>query len=105
MVALALAITSVTVAANVPSDNEKNPTTEQQIGSLLANPNLDISADESAYVTFMVNKKHEIVVLSVETSSEQVETFVKKRLNYQKISEELISGRTYAVPVSIHYEL
>ncbi len=104
MVAIALAITSVTVAENVPSDNEKGPTSEQ-IRSLLANPNLDISADESAYVTFTVNKQHEIVVLSVETSNKQIETFVKNRLNYKEINSELIVGRTYEVPVSIHYEL
>ena len=103
LVALALVMTNVTSAAVVTED-EKNGPTEEQSRVLLENPNLEISSDVNAYVTFMLNENHEIVVLTVDTENAVVEKFVKNRLNYHKIESVLKVGQEYQVPITIHYE-
>ena len=58
----------------------------------------EIKAD----VRFTINKEGEIVVLSVDTENLTLESFVKGRLNYQKV--ELVSiqeGKIYTVPVRV----
>ena len=103
MVAIALFMTSLTSAAVVTEDAKLNPT-EEQIRELLANPTFEISADETAYVTFTLNQAHEIVVLNVDTDNVVVERFVKNRLNYHKIESVLKAGQEYKVPITIHFE-
>lgn len=104
LVALALVMTSVTSAAVVTEDFKLNPT-EKQIRALLENPNLEISSDEKAFVTFMLNEDHEIVVLTVDTENAIVEKFVKQRLNYHKIESVLKVGHEYKVPITIQFEI
>ena len=103
MVALALIMTSITSAAVVTEELKPNPT-EEQIRELLENPNFEISADEKAFVTFMLNQNHEIVVLSVDTENTVVEKFIKSRLNYNKIDTLLKVGQEYKVPITIRFE-
>ncbi|MFT5103127.1 MAG: hypothetical protein ACI86C_000778 [Candidatus Latescibacterota bacterium] len=103
MVALALVMTSVTSAAVVTED-VKNNSTEEQIRVLLESPNLEISSDQNAFVTFMLNEDHEIIVLTVATENKMVEKFVKTRLNYHKIESLLVVGQEYKVPITIQYE-
>lgn len=74
-----------------------------QIGELLTeNSFIHEGNDLLAQVRFTLNKEREIVVLSVATEDEQLEAFVKSRLNYQKVSltgyEE---GEIFAVQVRI----
>ena len=60
------------------------------------------SGDLTAEVSFIINEKGELVVLSVETKDEILEGFVKSRLNYQKVgSSAVVPGRVYEVPVRI----
>jgi NMD protein affecting ribosome stability and mRNA decay len=103
MVAFALVMTSVTSAAVVTEDVKNNPT-EEQIRALLENPTFEILSDEKAFVTFMLNEDHEIVVLTVDTDNSAMEKFVKSRLNYHKIESVLKVGQEYKVPITIHYE-
>ncbi|MDH3796007.1 MAG: hypothetical protein OER83_03950, partial [Flavobacteriaceae bacterium] len=58
--------------------------------------------DITAVVKFTLNAEQEIVVLSVQTDDDSLETFLKYRLNYQKVElENFKEGRTYTVPVRI----
>lgn len=58
--------------------------------------------DITAKVKFMINEHGEIVVLSVATDNARLESFVKGRLNYQKIeSDDFKVGRLYTLPVRI----
>jgi len=52
-------------------------------------------------VSFMLNDENEIVVISVETEDDNVERFVKSRLNYQEVASTLEQGKAYKVPVRI----
>lgn len=82
-----------------------NPTKKlsTQIGELLENNYLtfdDVSL--TAQVRFTLNNEGQIVILSVDTDNERLESFVKGRLNYKKVevtgAEE---GKMFTVPIRI----
>lgn len=100
VVALALLVGTVTFANEKVTILETDPTS-QELGELLENPAFLVLEDTDAYVTFMINDEDEIVVLSVKTENEQIEKFVKSRLNYQKLENSLEHGKEYKVPVKI----
>ena len=75
-----------------------------QIGELLEDNYLVTSDDVSltAQVRFTLNNEGEIVVLSVDTANERLESFVKGRLNYQKVEITGASeGQMFTVPIRI----
>ena len=58
--------------------------------------------NSTAQVRFTLNDEGQIVVLSVETESVDLERFVKSRLNYKKIEiSNVKEGKLYTVPVRI----
>ncbi|WP_394970680.1 hypothetical protein [uncultured Croceitalea sp.] len=71
-----------------------------QIHKMLEDNNFDVSDDLTADVRFTVNSEGEIVVLSVVTSNQVLEGFVKGRLNYKKV-DNAQEGKIYTVPVRI----
>lgn len=83
----------------------KGPTVglSHQISEMLSNNSFfDISKDLVAQVRFTLNDEGEIVVLSVETDSDTLESFVKSRLNYKKVKiSDAKEGKLYTVPVRI----
>jgi len=100
MVASVLLVGTVLSAATEPVKTINNPSSDE-IGTLLENPEFIVKNEVSAYVTFMLNSEREIVVLSVKTENEEVEKFVKRRLNYQKVGATLEQGKEYKVPIRI----
>ena len=81
-----------------------NPTKKlsYQIQEMLDENNFDVEDDLTADVRFTVNKEGEIVVLSIDTESEELKGFVKGRLNYKKVElNQVKEGKIYTVPVRI----
>ena len=78
------------------------PKVTAEIGDLLEDNNIVLEDDQdiSFSVRFTLNDSGEIVVLSVNTTDDSIESFVKARLNYQQVSSQgLEIGKTYEVPV------
>jgi hypothetical protein len=73
--------------------------TSSEIAKLLKDPGFAVEVETTAYVTFVVNKENEIVVLSVESKNETMEKFIKQRLNYKKLESSSTQGKEYIVPV------
>lgn len=98
--AAALFLTTNAFAAD-PIENPSK-TLSNQIQSMLVNNNFNIVDDLTADVRFTVNQEGEIVVLSINTESVELEGFVKGRLNYQKVDfSQIEEGKIYTVPVRI----
>ncbi|MCW5515977.1 hypothetical protein [Muriicola sp. Z0-33] len=98
----AMLLSAGTLLAN--ADKPKNPSNDlsAQIGELLENNSFIVDNDLTAEVKFTVNGDREIVVLSVDTDNANLESFVKSRLNYEKVElQEYREGKTYTVPVRI----
>ena len=87
-----------TAAVDLKKDKK---TVSQEIGSLLQNADIELEVDVKAYVTFMINDEAEIVVLTIDTEDEMIERFIKSRLNYHKLENELTPGQEYQVPIRI----
>ena len=88
LLAIAIAICS-TVAVNANNlEKATKPDPKMmsvEISSLLKHHELNLQEDVKANVLLAINKDNEIVVLSVETESDVVKRFIKKKLNYKKI--------------------
>jgi len=100
LVALVLfAGTLTSYAAEDPVVTAKETTKE--IAKLLENPGFVVEDSINAYVTFIVNKNNEIVVLSVDCEMRSVCKFIKSRLNYNELGTDLEKGKEYKVPIRI----
>jgi len=55
-----------------------------------------------AEVTFLLNKKGKIVIVSVETSQDHVISYIKRKLNYQKVNVATTKRlKIYRLPLKI----
>ena len=104
---LALLLTT-TVAAN-----NGNPTTEaeeavsqlrERVLTLLGTPDFrnvdDRLTSVETIVTFMVNRRGEIVVMTVDADDNYFEGFIKSRLNYRTVpSKHLAANKPYRMKI------
>lgn len=101
LLVLAITFTSVLSANTNPTHAEPDVLTKE-IATLLKNPKFRVAEDLVANVTFILNEDQEIVVLNVDTKSEVLESFIKSRLNYNKLDGNINSvNKTFEVPVRI----
>ncbi|MGG6229518.1 hypothetical protein [Tenacibaculum sp. SDUM215027] len=92
------------MSTSVFSTNE-NPTKEHirtKIVELLGNPNFVLDKEVKTTVEFLINKNGEIVILNVNCETEQICHYVKSRLNYKFINNELkLKNHIYKMPLTI----
>ena len=104
LAAMLVCVTSLTAASKPSVDITINDQASKEIAELLKSPSFEITKNESASISLIVNDNNELVVLSVKTENQQVEKFVKSRLNYHKLETNLEKGREYKVPLTITSE-
>ncbi|MET2985063.1 hypothetical protein [Aureibaculum conchae] len=104
----ALLVGSISFASNVEPDTKSE--IRSQIISLLNKNKTKISIDSDeleANVSFMLNEKSELVIISVrskndETNNAIIDGYIKKRLNYKKVKvNKLRVGKVYEMPFKI----
>ncbi len=101
LLVVAFTISSIANAANKSSDF-KDENLSNEIKELLKSPSFKIDDELLASVTFTLNNKKEIVVLSVDSGNEMIENYIKSRLNYKKVGAKINSNiKTYTMPVRI----
>ena len=91
LIAVALVFTSFAYATNSkPADKRVKSVVSQEIQNI------------KVTVRLTVNKKNEIVVLSLNSNANtyEVEGFIKSRLNYKKLSKK-IDAKIYTLPVKM----
>ncbi|EKF56308.1 hypothetical protein I215_02258 [Galbibacter marinus] len=102
LIVLLAILSSSLLMANV----DPNPSTKEiskQLSSILGTPNFKLNENVLvANVRFKVNAESEIVVLTVKSENELVESYIKGRMNYKKVDVPgLIAGKEYTVDVRI----
>ena len=102
--ALALLVGTAVYATNPVVKKIKKNEATTEIAQMLEKPNFKLKEDTKAEVTLRINKEGELVVLDVETDNDLVESFIKSRLNYQKLENTLEQGKDYMLPVVITAE-
>ena len=107
--AIALCFATLTASAaettTTPSNKEANKAFRSKIVSLIgseAPSYLTQGKDVTAKLALMLNNKNQVIVVSVDSKSGNVEEYVKSKLNYQKIDVKgLKKGEIYRVPLTI----
>ena len=101
IVFLVAVLTSVSTFSNNNDDvKEIDLKLRKKIIELLGNYKGNLDSNIKTTVDFIINKKGEIIVVSVDSKKPNVTSFIKNRLNYQIASiEKLEILKTYRVPV------
>ncbi|MCZ6594659.1 MAG: hypothetical protein O6943_07080 [Bacteroidetes bacterium] len=102
--ALVLLVGTTLFAANPIADKVNKEEASLEIAQLLKGPLFELDVDTHASVLLIINSENELVVLSVDTENEQVERYIKNRLNYKKLKNSLEIGKEYRLPVIITSE-
>ena len=85
---------------------EENKTLRTEISSFLGK-DIPIKLEKATTVkiSFIVNNKNELVVLSVQSKILKLEYFLKRTLNYQKITAKGVKkGKIYRMPIKINID-
>lgn len=105
LLAVAFTFSSVLTASTEPTIADPNTTISSEVEKLLKNPSFSVDHDITAEVKLVINDDNELVVLSVDSETTQLESYIKSRLNYNKLSVKLNTGqKTFLVPVRITKE-
>ena len=103
VVVAAMLLATGNVLANDTKSENPTKSLSSQISAMLSENNFSgEQADLTAQVRFTLNTDGEIVVLSVSTDFEKMESFVKNKLNYQKVNLNAVKeGKIYTIPVRV----
>ncbi len=105
-----IAIIAITLATTFSANaTEKKPSKitkelRTELVSMLGNTiNIELKKSTSGEISFMVNNKNEVVVISVESKVNEFNSMVKRKLNYKKITVKGVKkGEIYKIPVKIN---
>ncbi|MRI01985.1 hypothetical protein GH721_15685 [Kriegella sp. EG-1] len=102
MVAAMLLFTG-SIFANEVNSNEPTKSLSEQISEILKDNELsEYIVNQSAQVRFTLNNEGEIVVMSVDTKNDKLESFVKAKLNYKKVAlKEVKEGKLYTIAIRV----
>ncbi|WP_435260797.1 hypothetical protein [Tenacibaculum sp. nBUS_03] len=85
--------------------NNENPVKEEirtKIVKLLGKIDFTIEKDVNTNIDFLVNKKGEIVILDIECASPEICAYIKSKLNYKKVKNNIEETlRMYRMPLKI----
>ena len=102
-----IAITLFTINATAANFHPIKPADELRIEivDMIGSDYIDemmIADQYEANVLFTVNSKKELIVLSVDTDNEQLESYLKWKLNYKKVDyRPSKNGEIYLLPVKM----
>lgn len=101
-----IAISLATTFSATATEKEPTKVTEKlrtEIISMLGSTvQLELKNTTSAEISFMVNNKNELVVVSVDSNVSEFQSIVKTKLNYKKLAfKGAKKGEIYKVPVKI----
>ena len=103
ILAISIATTfSTTATEKKPSKITKELRTE--IVSILGTKlSVELKTDSTAEISFMINSKDEIVILTVDSEVSELNSIIKNKLNYKKVKVKGIKkGEVYIIPLRIN---
>lgn len=105
IIAIAIFTLTLSFSANATEKDPSKIASElrSEIITILGNKiPLLLNSDANAEVSFLINNKNELVVVSVDSKSNEFNSFVKNKLNYKKIVVKGVQkGEIYKMPVKI----
>jgi len=101
---LALALFTINVSAANLEPIKPTDELRIEIVDLIGSSFMDemIESEYSASVIFTVNSKRELIVLSVDSDDAEMESYLKRQLNYKKVDHKPSQpGEIYLLPVKM----
>ncbi len=101
---LALALFTINVSAANLEPIKPTDELRIEIVNLIGSSFMDemIESEYSASVIFTVNSKKELIVLSVDSDDAEMESYLKRQLNYRKVDYKPSQpGEIYLLPVKM----
>ncbi|CAL2058768.1 hypothetical protein [Tenacibaculum sp. 190524A05c] len=98
---------AITLSTSIFANNERpaeviKSELRTEIIKLLGKANIELNQDLTANVEFTINNKGEVIVLTVDTDSADVEAYVKNKLNYHVITNKfIVKGKVYSMPLKV----
>jgi len=99
---LLTALFAMVLGTATANTNPESKTARNEIKKLIQKANLaeDLKEDITVNVTFMVNAKNEIIIMS--TDKKKLDTRIKSTLNYKKLkSSDMKVNVAYTLPVTL----
>jgi len=101
-----LAISLSTIFSISAAEKDKPETKElrTEIVSFLGdNISIELQETSTAEVSFIVNNDNEIVIISVDSNIEELNSYIKSKLNYKKLNVKgTKKGEVYKIPLRIN---
>ncbi|TXD51186.1 MULTISPECIES: hypothetical protein [unclassified Polaribacter] len=105
IIAISLATTFSTAAAEKESLKITKKLRTEIISMLGDKIPIVLTKTSSAEVSFVINAKNEIVILSVNSNVNELGAYIKNKLNYKKIKVRgTFKGEIYKMPLKINME-
>ncbi|AUC84048.1 hypothetical protein CW731_01510 [Polaribacter sp. ALD11] len=101
---IAISLSTVFSISATEVNPKKTKTLRTEMSSFIGN-NIPVQLNKTttAEVTFIINNKNEIVVLSVNSKVSELNSFLKRKLNYKIITVKGIKkGEIYKMPLKIN---
>ncbi|WP_035899300.1 hypothetical protein [Leeuwenhoekiella sp. MAR_2009_132] len=83
------------------TSKEAKASMNKQLIHLLTDATFKVNEETVIQISFTVNKDNEIVVLDVSSEDSVIRTAIQNRLNYNKLTAEVIKGQTYFLPLRL----
>jgi len=101
--AITLTLFSTSTAFAFTETTAKNNLRTEMVSLLGDKSSLELEVQTlKANVSFIINEKNQVVILSVDSKNENIDTFVKSKLNYKKVKASGITkGKIYIMPLKI----
>jgi hypothetical protein len=96
--------TVFSTSATAPNPEKGIKTLRTELSSFIGkNIPFELKKSTTAEVSFIINNKNEVVVLSVDSSISELNYFLKTRLNYKKVTTKGVKkGEVYKIPLRIN---
>ncbi len=103
LVAIIAFSSTVSASTNLSEKVDEPNLISETVSKLLERPYFQLNEDINTKVEIAINKDKEIVVLSVDTKDKKVENYIKSRLNYKKIPNDVIVDGVehYTIPIKM----
>ena len=104
--AITLTLFSTSTAFAFTETTAKNNLRTEMVSLLGDKSSIEIESQTlKANVSFLINEKNQVVILSVDSNNKNIDTYVKSKLNYKKVNASGITkGKIYIMPIKIENE-
>ena len=101
--AITLTLFSTSTVFAFTETTDKNNLRAEMVSLLGDQTSLELESQTlKANVSFMINKKNQVVILSVDSKNKNIDTYVKSKLNYKSVNASGITkGKIYIIPLKL----